>query len=113
MCGEDNEIVQEDAGPDAGNEEDYACLGDYCCACLELSAGALAASFGEFEMLKLSEQMRETSERSEDIVTYDEVIVERSAFLLRRIACSAEKWFILPDAFYLFSGNSYLWNACC
>jgi hypothetical protein len=58
-------------------------LGDYCCACLESSVGAVAASFSSYgEMLNLSEQMRGTAGGSEDIVTYDEVVVERSSFLL-------------------------------
>jgi len=30
--GEENEVIEEDVGPDGGDEEDYAGLGDYCCA---------------------------------------------------------------------------------
>ena len=61
MCGEENEVVQEDAGPDAGCEKDYACLGDYGCAYLQSSVGAVAASFSSYgEMLYLSERIRGT-----------------------------------------------------
>jgi hypothetical protein len=38
MCGEEDQVVEEDAGPYRGYEEDDACLSDYCGAWAVLAA---------------------------------------------------------------------------